>query len=148
MKKTIIAALLISVGFCPLLANGQTSGVVRNSSENSTDSPEFVIVNELDKFRIEFPKVEQKDNFALLSLQVKRINTTRVPFGSHVHIDAFDQDEELIKSILQYIRHRHSFSRYLRHKHRTMFVPERVPANLSSISKMIITSHLGHQELK
>lgn len=155
MKSLIRAVLLTCVACCTLSAFVENSDAIGNSSENSAQAFDkekgeedlnFILVNESDKFRVEFPVAKQKDAFTFLSLRLKRINTTRVPFGSHVHVAVFDKNEELISSLLQYIKHRHSFSRYLRHKHRTLFVPERIPFNRSNISKIQITSHEGHHE--
>ncbi|MCZ6675409.1 MAG: hypothetical protein O7C75_20975 [Verrucomicrobia bacterium] len=156
MKLLILAVLLTSVGCSTLPALVENSDAVRDSSQNSPEvfdkekgegDLKFILINESDKFRVEAPDAKQKEAFTLLSLRLKRINTTRVPFWSHDHVEVFDKKEELISSLIQYIRHRHYISRYLGHRHRTIFVPERISVNRSNISKIKITSHVGHQEL-
>lgn len=155
MNKYIKNLNLFVIIFTEVYSFGLLSAVTGNSpafaqrleidsnADANKNSINLEIFNESKWAEVESVNAIKESGSTLLNVNLDLSRASYFPSGLHVHLEIFDHNGDIISSFYQYIRHRHHFSRYLGHRHRVIFIPERIEVDRSDIGKIKVTSHTG-----
>jgi hypothetical protein len=83
----------------------------------TTNKPEVEITNQSNTIQVTRASTIQKDGYTLVSFKTKLRNSVLMPIGSHVHVELYNKNGELVEEYIQNLR-KHQFHHTVTGRHR------------------------------